>query len=74
MSRPELTPPAIGQLVGLHAQAMVTGDLTELCDRLTQHRNAGVSYAALSKALGVLPAAVKAMIRHGQLATTGGAK
>lgn len=69
MSRPELTPPAIGHLVGLHAQAMITGDLTDLCDRLAQHRRAGVSYAALSKALGVLPAAVKAVLRHGQLAS-----
>jgi hypothetical protein len=68
MSRPELTPPTIGQLVGLHAQAMVTGDFDDVYQLLAQHRRTGVSYAALSKALGVLPAAVKAMIRHGQLA------
>jgi hypothetical protein len=69
MSRPELTPPDIGELVGLHAEAMVTGDLADLYQRLTRLRHTGVSYATLSKALGVLPAAVKAMIRHGQLAS-----
>lgn len=61
----ELSPPVVGELVGLRAEAFVTEDYTELHRRVFQLHHDGASSAELGDILGVSAKAIRAMARAG---------
>jgi DNA-directed RNA polymerase specialized sigma24 family protein len=65
MSVRELSPPVVGELVGLRAAALVAEDYTELHRRVFQLHQDGASSAELGEILGVSARAIRTMARAG---------
>lgn len=71
MNRPELPPPIIGELVGMNHAGRVTGNFLPLYTRIAQlHRDDGIPYGVIGKAIGVQAMVIKAMVRAGHTRST----
>lgn len=57
-----LTPPEIGELVGLRAEAMVTGNHVKFRARVLEMHLNGVSYSTIGAPLGFLPNRLRKMV------------